>query len=307
MTPNDDDTRDEELLARYRRAGDADAARPSDTVRTAILAESRRVADELAKQESTRPIDVSRPAANDSRWKITVFGTAGAALLAALLFVPRYWEKTPPAQVSTASAPAPATAPAPAPAPAPEAESSAPARQSPSDSQSNRIGSKPAGSPSLQLAAPAPSAPSAAQNYAPVSPSAAPLAAPPPTPAARVRPLDLSAYTVGSAALSKRADRAAPADSALKPATLQSAVAQGDVAQAASLLDQGAVIDARDEAGRTPLMLAVTQDQPEIVRLLLARGADPNAADNTGHTPLQQATKRNLQDVAALLEQAGAH
>jgi len=305
MTPNDDDTRDEELLARYRRAGDADAARPSDTVRTAILAESRRVADELAKQESSRPIDVSRPAANDSRWKITVFGTAGAALLAALLFVPRYWEKTPPAQVSTAPAPAPATVPAPS--PAPEAESLAPERQSPSDSRSNRINSKPAGSPSLQLAAPAPSPPSAAQNYAPVSPLAAPLAAPPPPSAARVRPLDLSAYTVGSAALSKRADRAAPADGALKSATLQSAVAQGDVAQAASLLDQGAVIDARDEAGRTPLMLAVTQDQPEIVRLLLARGADPNAADNTGHTPLQQATKRNLQDVAALLEEAGAH
>ncbi len=48
MTPNDD-TRDEELLARYRRAG-ADAAGPSDAVRAAILAESRRVADELAKR-----------------------------------------------------------------------------------------------------------------------------------------------------------------------------------------------------------------------------------------------------------------
>jgi ankyrin repeat protein len=79
------------------------------------------------------------------------------------------------------------------------------------------------------------------------------------------------------------------------------------VAQAASLLDQGEVIDARDEAGRTPLMLAVTQGKLEIVRLLLARGADPNVADNAGHTALQQATKRNLQDIAALLEQAGAH
>jgi ankyrin repeat protein len=84
-------------------------------------------------------------------------------------------------------------------------------------------------------------------------------------------------------------------------------VAQGDLTQTATLLDQGAVIDARDEAGRTPLMLAVTEDRLEIVRLLLARGADPNAADNGGHTPLQQAAKRNLRDIAALLEQAGAH
>ena len=78
-------------------------------------------------------------------------------------------------------------------------------------------------------------------------------------------------------------------------------------AQAAALLDQGAVIDARDEAGRTPLLLAVTQGRVEIVRLLLARGADPNAVDNTGHTPLQLAKMRNLQDVAALLQEAGAH
>jgi hypothetical protein len=302
MTPNND-IKDEELLSRYRRAG-ADAAGPSDSVREAILSESRRVAAELAKQAPQHPIDVSRPAANDSRWKIPALGTVGAALLAALLFAPRYWENAPPAQVSTAPAPAPASQSA-----------SAPARQSPSQStslqevivaQAERKSSKSAGAPPPVVATPAPTPPPReAQNYAPATNSVSPLAAAPPAPAPRARPLDLSARAVGSAALPVTGG--ASADSALKPATLDSAVAQGDVAQAALLLDQGAVIDARDESGRTPLMLAVTQDRIEIVRLLLARGADPNAADDTGHTPLQQATKRNLRDVAALLEQAGAH
>ena len=313
MTP-DDDTRDEELLARYRQAS-ADAAGPSDAVRAAILAEGRRVAEELAKRAPPKIIDVSRPAANDSRWKITAFGTVGAALLAALLFAPRYRENTPPANESTASARA-SKAPAPlAPAPASEA-APAPTLEGVKPPDASRYTvparAKSAGVPTLNLAVPAQSAPlSAAQNYAPVPPNAVPpasnLAAAPPAPAARNRISEPSAQAVESDRLFKRADGAAHADSALKPATLDSAVAQGDVAQAASLLDQGAAIDARDQAGRTPLMLAVTQGRLEIVRLLLARGADPNAADNAGNTPLQQATKRNLQDVAELLERAGAH
>jgi uncharacterized protein len=319
-----DNAQDEELLARYRQASEADAVAPSEAVRTAILAESRRAAEQFAKKAPQHPFDVSRPAANDSRWKIPVFGTVGAALLAALLFAPRYWENAPPAQVRMAPAPAPAPA-AQAKGEAPQLEEMkpyaaqsklAPARQSPSDSNSlqdrvvtgaDRKSSKSYGAPSLTPPVPAPTPPpGVAQNYAPVSPSFAPLAAAPPAPAARVRPPDLFARAAESGASSITAGRASRADSELKPATLESAVAQGDVAQAASLLDQGAVIDARDEAGRTPLMLAVTEDRLEIVRLLLARGADPNAADNAGHTPLQQATKRNLQDVAALLEQAGA-
>jgi hypothetical protein len=291
MTPNDD-TRDEELLARYRQASETDAVAPSDAVRAAILAESRRVAEQLAKQAPQHPVDVSRPAANDSHWKITAFGTAGAALLAALLFAPRYWENAPPARVR---APPPASAAAQAQA------KPAQARQSHSDS--NSLQEIVVTGAENKKTAP----PSVAQNYAPVSPSPSPFAAAPPAPAARLRPPGLSARAAQSSALSASADRFVGGAIAQKPATLQSAIAQGDVAQAASLLDQGAVIDARDEAGRTPLMLAVTQDKLEIVRLLLARGADPNAADNTGHTPLQQATKRNLQDVAALLEQAGAH
>jgi hypothetical protein len=324
MTPNDN-THDEELLARYRQASGTGAVAPSDAVRAAILAESRRVADELAKRAPQPRIDVSRAAANDSRWKIPVFGAAGAALLAALLIAPRYWENAPPARVSMAPAPA-ASAPQPqakdeAPKleevkPYAAASNTAPARQSPGKSnslqevvvtQANRRSSKSAAAPSPIAVAPAPTVPpSVAQNYAPATNSVSPLAAAPSEPAARARPLDLSARAVGSAALPIIAGGAS-AESALKPATLDSAVAQGDLAQAALLLDQGAVIDARDETGRTPLMLAVTEDRVEIVRLLLARGADPNAADSTGHTPLQQATKRNLRDVAALLEQAGAH
>ena len=307
---SNDDTRDEELLARYRRAG-ADAPGPSEAVRAAILAESRRVAEELAKQAPRAPLDVSRPVANDSRWKITAFGTAGAALLAALLFAPRYWEGAPPVQMSMAPPPAPADA-------APSFTE--PARQSPSESDlqetvvtgAKRRTAKSNAAPSPNPGAPAPTLPPrVAQNYAPGSPSAPPSASnfivAPPAPAAGPRLPELSAQAVVGGVLPKPADRASAADSALKPATLQSAVTQGDLAQTATLLDQGAVIDARDESGRTPLMLAVTEDRVEIVRLLLARGADPNAADNSGHTPLQQATKRNLQDVAALLQQAGAH
>jgi hypothetical protein len=266
MTPNDD-TQDEELLARYRRAS-ADAAGPSEAARAAILAESRRVAEGLAKQAPPPTFDVSRPAANDSRWKIPAFGTVGAALLAALLFAPRYWENAPPAQVSMAPAPAPASAPASAPKMEEAKPYAAPSNTAPT--QADRKSAKSAGAP--------------------------------PAPAARQGLSEPSARAAERGALSMSADRAERADSALKPATLQSAVGQGDVAQAASLLDQGAVIDVRDEAGRTPLMLAVTQGRLEIVRLLLARGADPNAADNAGRTPLQQARQQNSREIAALLE-----
>src|SRR5258708_18047198 len=105
-----DNAQDEELLARYRRASDTDAASPSESVRSAILAESRRVAEQLAKKQ--HPFDVSRPAANDARWKITAYGTVGAALLAALLIAPRFWESQRATQVSSAPAAAPPAAPA---------------------------------------------------------------------------------------------------------------------------------------------------------------------------------------------------
>ncbi len=61
------------------------------------------------------------------------------------------------------------------------------------------------------------------------------------------------------------------------------------------LLDAGADIDARDKAGRTPLMMTVynNRDQEKAAAILLGKGANPNLTDNQGNTFLQQLVSRN--------------
>ncbi len=326
-----DSAQDQELLDRYRRASDTDAAAPSDAVRSAILAESRRVAEELAAKQlaargSPPRFDVLRPAANDSRWKLTAFGTAGAALLAALLIAPRYWERLPTTQVSSVPA-------APSTAPPPKLESIAPSRRSESQEtaalQENAVtldkllgkeASKPAHNYTTAPLAlqPAPAAPPASDAQTETARASDLVPAPPPSAPSADYAQNIiaghppSADRLGSAAqgaLSMGADRSARAArerNALEPVNLESASAAGDLAQATLLLDQGAAVDARDTQGRTPLLLAVAQNRLAVVRLLLARGADPNAADNAGITPLQLAKNKDLRDVSALLERAGA-
>jgi hypothetical protein len=266
MTPNDDG-QDEELLERYRRAGDAQPAAPSEAVRAAILAEGRRAAEARAKELRGQAFDTSRPAANDSRWKITAFGTAGAALVAAFLFAPSLWETAPPSQ----SAPPGAT-------PSPKLESLHPS------------------SDAREPAAPPASAPQAATDS-----SAAPAFSANAPAASSARSAPVSPMTS-----SLIAGRVARARSESQHQALQSAAASGDAVQTAVLLDQGVPLDERDEQGRTPLMRAVMQNKLDVVRLLLSRGADPNLPDNSGRTPLQQAKRENLSDIAATLQGAGA-
>jgi hypothetical protein len=323
-----DSTQDQELLDRYRHASDTDPAAPSDAVRGAILAESRRVADELAAKRSAQPFDASRPAANDSRWKITAFGTAGAALLAALLIAPRYWESLPTAKTNAApvSAPtaAPVSAPTAAPATAPEDTSgnadaaagpaAVGARQADSKKREQNyapapLALKPSAAPPVLANAPAPvPGQNAIVSQAP-TPALEPVPAPVVAPARAPSAPPASLARASGAALSVSADRAARVSrerSETEPGNLESAAAAGDLAQTTRLLDQGATVNARDALGRTPLLLAVAQNRPEAVRLLLARGADPNAADNAGVTPLRLAKDKDLRDVAVLLERAGA-
>lgn len=307
MTPKDN-APDQELLERYQRASDTQAAAPSDAVRAAILAEGRRVAEQRAAEAPRQTFEASRPAANDSRWKITAFGTAGAALVAALLLAPRLWENAPIAPASVSSAPAAASADKAAPseagaAPRPKLESLHAVQAPPADEIAAPEAAEPR--PRMDLPPPqqrqrtettaqsaAPAGKTYPQNYAP--------AAPPP---AAVSP---AARAAAPRAASLNAERDALAESAPVPTTLLGAAASGDTAQTTALLEQGAALDARDELGRTPLMLAVMQRKPEVVRLLLDRGADPTIADNAGRTPLQQAKREDLREIAAMLERAGA-
>ena len=72
-------------------------------------------------------------------------------------------------------------------------------------------------------------------------------------------------------------------------------------------LDQGADINARNEDGRTPLMVAITNNNnTEVFSLLLKAGADINARDKDGSNPLMLAAGGGNIEVVMLLN-AGAN
>ena len=55
---------------------------------------------------------------------------------------------------------------------------------------------------------------------------------------------------------------------------------------AQSLLERGADVNARDKCHKTPLLLAVPYESPDLVCFLLEHGAKPNMEDSEGNTPL---------------------
>jgi ankyrin repeat protein len=89
------------------------------------------------------------------------------------------------------------------------------------------------------------------------------------------------------------------------------AVKTGELAAAQRLLGEGADVNARDEQGATPLMLAASAGDLEMVNALLAAGAAVNARTESGWTALSKAVysaelKRGFADVAQALIAAGA-
>lgn len=65
-----------------------------------------------------------------------------------------------------------------------------------------------------------------------------------------------------------------------------------------------AKIDATDAGGNTPLALAATKNQPDLIRLLLELGADPARRLVNGRTPLDYARAANAEDAIQALAAA---
>ncbi|WP_257263138.1 ankyrin repeat domain-containing protein [Endozoicomonas sp. ONNA2] len=80
---------------------------------------------------------------------------------------------------------------------------------------------------------------------------------------------------------------------------LLDAASQGNLASAKALLEQGADIESRDQAGKTPLFRAVMSNNPDIVNFLLDAGASVHARDCDDLTPLHEARSQEI--VKALL------
>ncbi|OQR85191.1 protein kinase [Achlya hypogyna] len=102
-------------------------------------------------------------------------------------------------------------------------------------------------------------------------------------------PCDVAA-TNGHIAIVRSFDRQIHA---LEPRYLIEAVATGDIAAAKELLVQGADPNAVDEAGETPLHVAVRCNERRLLELLLGtKGVDTSVRDKDGYTPLIAAIKQ---------------
>lgn len=67
------------------------------------------------------------------------------------------------------------------------------------------------------------------------------------------------------------------------------------------LVDEGAIMDSRDNEDRTTLFLAAEEGYGDVVQLLLERGADKEIGDRKGKTALESATEKGHDDIVQLL------
>ncbi|CAG0907242.1 unnamed protein product [Cyprideis torosa] len=72
------------------------------------------------------------------------------------------------------------------------------------------------------------------------------------------------------------------------------------------LIDNGAVVSARDKWGQTPLLLVARRGHHSLAEVLLDNGADPNIPDSDKQTPLHLASERGHHSLAELLLDHGA-
>ena len=298
----------------YRRASALDESRPSELVRRRVLDHAAQLAAERAAKNAA-PGMASARGANRTwrRRRPAIFGTLAAAALAGLLITPRFFTPSvPPSALSSAPPGALSTAPPPPGAP-PSAPPMATISASPPAADSrNQEAPAPAAAeqranriagPAAEFAAK--DSPAKMQNMAAARSKTA-ASAGMQAEARRDQDVASTATSQAGALAQPMASLAAAGRSSDPAAELRRAAEIGDLPEMQTLLDKQPLIEARDENGRTALMLAALHGQSQAVDVLLAHGADPNAADGHGTTPLQAAVAGNQQAIAAALRRAGA-
>jgi hypothetical protein len=308
----------EDVDDHYRRVSALDPSRPSESVRRAVLEHAARLAKERRANNAPTRIGSTRPARHPTWWRPAAFGTLAAAVLAGLLITPQFLTR--PAPPMSVLAPAEVSQPKAAATPA----TPAPIKEQSPDTAADEQPPSPSSATVQGILKPRPSA----RNAAPTAGSAAEIAArnapakvasmaktrreaaansDTEADAQRMQTITATGSALPAPALaSAPAQAAAPMVPAALAAELRRAAEIGDVPVLQSLLDKQPVINARDERGRTALMLATLHGQTAAVDALLARGADPNAADARGITPLQAAIAGNQAAIVAALQRAGA-
>jgi Meckel syndrome type 1 protein len=300
----------------YRRVSAADSSRPSESVRRAVLDHAAQLAAQRSFETGPVNIDITRPAANQAWRRPAIFGTLAAAALAGFMIAPQFFSpRAPDTAISRVEE-------------SQRQSTAAPTAQAPTAAQAPIVAQAPAATSQVPAAAPAvplraPSSQTTDQvaemkaDKRSVGGAARVAASPPVIPAdngtagakidARRMQSSGSSVSSFSAGLPQKVAPMLPAPRlADLSAQLRRAAEIGDVPALQAVLGSQPVIDARDDGGRTALMLATLHGQNRAVEVLLASGADPNAADARGITPLQAAEAANQTVIVEALRRAGA-
>jgi len=312
-------TDDEALEERYRRASEADASRPSEATRSAILAHARTVA--ASRRASEKPsLDTSRPAANDRFWWRSAAAGIVVAGLALMLWAPHldrmgHEDKlAAPAAASSAEemgappAAAPATAATAAPAPAAAVADRA-AEMTIAKAATPRPAVRPA---PVDEPVPPPPAPAESRALAAV-PAAAPEE-PASKTLANVTQSERSAGAVAARSLRAPSAFAAAAAPAPAPARDASADAGANSAALGSASRQraGQAIVATDllapgeEQVPGALQRRIAAGDALRTYLLLLNGAPVEGEDAAGDTPLLVAVRVGNLEIVQMLVKDGA-
>lgn len=290
----------DDLVQGYLDASAQDPRRPPNRVRDAARAHALDViAAKTAPASASKPA-TNRPAANQSRWKISLLASIALAGITGLLVLQfergSVEEKElalgqPVARRESAVPAAPTAAPAPPAKPSPKSPPAKPPTQ-PADRKARAIAK------SIPSAGPAPaSAPALADSTFAEN---APQAARAPATMANAAPAARSSGLMAPASSAAREKNKFDVSGG-QPALVVAASA-GDTDEMERLLAQGAALNAADATGRTALMAAVINGHTAAVEKLLARGASRTLTDREGLNALQHAQRLSLGRMVDLLE-----